>query len=1000
MKKILLFFLILIFTNQLHSSEKHKKKFVGCNYPISEDFLVNYQKLKIEKIEIDVLNYRNWTVNNINIITSGTRFISDEFKRKFKANILVTYQNGIKCYLKARIRHSGDAKDHIALHGNSVIQSLDINLEDGNIKGITKFKLFKPDVRGNLNDVVIQNQILRNFGYLAPRSYKVKARVNQSESIMLFQEKATKELLEFNNRREGPILEGDQKFFFKLVKDIPDNQLSNWSIGKPFFENKTVKVMLGKQTNANMVNRGSIHKEISLEALTNLNLIYLYYANRFKDEKNDFFYFDYDLDNSLLAFFDLKQTFKLHVYNLFMQSTNSHHGLSVSNRKFYWNPIERFFEPITYDANPQIDFSNATTGTKKLRQPLPLNMINVFSELEKNLNTIDINNFYDEISLLGIDLSKNKIKNKISKIKKNLNNIKTYYVNSIDKEIIEHNQFKPIDNILTEFNNNMKDIDPNAYIIKINSKNKYFEKCKIYLKNCQIYKPSNDELSKLLEGELRIDNTNYQFLGENIDLKKIKKNQKDLKILNFGSTLLFLEKGIEFQNDKVNKTLTFTQVDPGAKAFFKGGNLENLNIVFNGSNTIKESNKFDLKSFPKNFPINNRGLTGCLSFINMNVKSLDIKSINSTCEDSVNFINVSGSINNLIIDNSLSDGLDVDFSNLEFNSININSAKNDCADFSSGKYKLETLKLNFCGDKGLSVGEKSLINIKKIKVANANMGIASKDSSVLKLNTAIMNNLKICVSAYKKKQEYEGGYIKIENLNCKNFYKKAEIDKFSKIFSSENALSNHNFGKLYDPKKLKVPQTRGSNIVKNFIKDHKTFNDDETFNAVIEISSGMKEKWEVSKLSGALVREFYMGTPREINYSPYPVNYGMIPRTVLPISRGGDGDPLDVFILGKPLSQGNVVKVKAIGILKMNDTGSKDDKIIAVTEKSKFYKFNNIEHLNSEYPNLVKEVKNWFENYKGKNIVEFINFGSSKEANELIKISSKYYKRFGLKERG
>ena len=72
------------------------------------------------------------------------------------------------------------------------------------------------------------------------------------------------------------------------MRDIPDNQLSNWSIGKPFFENKTVKVMLAKQTNANIVNRGNIHKKISLEALTNLNLIYLYYANRFKDEKNDF----------------------------------------------------------------------------------------------------------------------------------------------------------------------------------------------------------------------------------------------------------------------------------------------------------------------------------------------------------------------------------------------------------------------------------------------------------------------------------------------------------------------------------------------------------------------------------------------------------------------------------------------------------------------------------------------------------------------------------------
>ena len=40
-----------------------------------------------------------------------------------------------------------------------------------------------------------------------------------------------------------------------------------------------------------------------------------------------------------------------------------------------------------------------------------------------------------------------------------------------------------------------------------------------------------------------------------------------------------------------------------------------------------------------------------------------------------------------------------------------------------------------------------------------------------------------------------------------------------------------------------------------------------------------------------------MGAPRNIQYAPYPVNYGMIPKTISPISRGGDGDPLDVFIL-------------------------------------------------------------------------------------------------------
>ena len=67
---------------------------------------------------------------------------------------------------------------------------------------------------------------------------------------MLFQEKAAKELLEFNNRREGPIFEGDQKYFFKLVQDIPDNNLSNW-----FLRNKSMKVMLTKSTNSRVIKK-------------------------------------------------------------------------------------------------------------------------------------------------------------------------------------------------------------------------------------------------------------------------------------------------------------------------------------------------------------------------------------------------------------------------------------------------------------------------------------------------------------------------------------------------------------------------------------------------------------------------------------------------------------------------------------------------------------------------------------------------------------------------
>ena len=192
-------------------------------------------------------------VNSINIITSNSRFVSSRFKNRFNATITIIYADNSKCIYTGRIRHHGDEKDHISLQGNSIIQSLDVHLNIGNIRGVTKFKLLRPKTRGVLEDVVIQTQLLRDLNYLAPRSIKVNARINQAESIMLFQEKASKELLEFNNRREGPILEGDQKFFFKLVEKIPDNQLSNWSVGTPQLRSKSIKAMLAKQLNLSLI---------------------------------------------------------------------------------------------------------------------------------------------------------------------------------------------------------------------------------------------------------------------------------------------------------------------------------------------------------------------------------------------------------------------------------------------------------------------------------------------------------------------------------------------------------------------------------------------------------------------------------------------------------------------------------------------------------------------------------------------------------------------------
>ena len=94
---------------------------------------------------------------------------------------------------------------------------------------------------------------------------------------------------------------------------------------------------------------------MSLDSVNKLNLIYLYFSNRFQDELNNFNYFDYDLDNTLLANFNKQKISKLNEYNLFMQATNSSHGLAVNNRKFYWNSLKNYFEPINYDSNADIN---------------------------------------------------------------------------------------------------------------------------------------------------------------------------------------------------------------------------------------------------------------------------------------------------------------------------------------------------------------------------------------------------------------------------------------------------------------------------------------------------------------------------------------------------------------------------------------------------------------------------------------------------------------------
>jgi inorganic pyrophosphatase len=116
-----------------------------------------------------------------------------------------------------------------------------------------------------------------------------------------------------------------------------------------------------------------------------------------------------------------------------------------------------------------------------------------------------------------------------------------------------------------------------------------------------------------------------------------------------------------------------------------------------------------------------------------------------------------------------------------------------------------------------------------------------------------------------------------------------------------------------------------------------------------------------------------------------PTNYGFIPQTL-----DEDGDELDALIItDEPLPTGVFLEAKVIGVMKFNDDGEVDDKVVVVPADDR-NTGNNVSTLADLPQQLIKQIEFHFNHYKDlkkPGTTTVTSWGDVDEAKSVIKES-------------
>ena len=320
-------------------------------------------------------------------------------------------------------------------------------------------------------------------------------------------------------------------------------------------------------------------------------------------------------------------------------------------------------------------------------------------------------------------------------------------------------------------------LDNSESFIEIDKINKNFDSSNI---DEDLYKKYFVEVDKNLYLERKVTLINENLL--------IPKNLN--VIIKEGEKIILSDNAFIFSNSpwQIGGDYKITYIEGRADNLGGGIIIHNTNKISKISN-VKFSHLTGLvkNKLKKNF-VDNLIILGSINFYEANVELSKVEFNEIYSEDAINIFRSDFKIQNVNINKSFSDAIDIDFSNGEIKASKFKDIGNDGIDLSGSNVEITGISFENIGDKMISVGEESNANILNINGTNAYVGIVSKDGSITKVKNADLEKVIIGFSSYQKKSSYNFGVLILEDVVVKNDYVKYLTDKDSIIkFNGDNA---------------------------------------------------------------------------------------------------------------------------------------------------------------------------------------------------------------------